>query len=288
MRYGILGGTFNPIHIGHLSIAAEVKNLLALEKIIFIPAKVPPLKSNPQLISSELRMKMVKAATKDLSYATVSDVEFRRDGPSYSVTTLEALQKELSVTPKDLNFIIGVDAFLDIKKWWHFDRLFELTNFVVVSRPGFEDGLRKIITIAEELGFCYNVDMGGNRCIAPQEVKRNQEDRNESSVSCSHNIPALSGVKTVEPGQVQNSPTEFSENSRSHIQEGKHNISKQGILPRMIKTLSNKSGLNLFIIEVTPVNVSSSEIRARLARNESIFGMVPSAVVQLIKEESAT
>lgn len=293
MKYGILGGTFNPIHNGHLTISSEVKSLLNLDKIIFIPAKVPPLKPGAALFSPEQRMRMTKAAISSISYAQISEVDFKREGPSYSVHTLSDLGTELKTGPKDLFFIVGVDAFLDIKKWWQFERLFELTNFVIVTRPGFEGKLREIITIAGELGFGYTKNVGAEfRGSEKFKGVAHQHTGNTDSSFSSPNpqfeptvLPCKNNPEASEKTGEKNSYSENPEILRFFTSEGVNNTGRREILPQMIDVLTNKSGLNLFIIEVTPVNISSSEIRRRIGNNESILGMVPDAVLHLIKEE---
>lgn len=131
---GILGGTFNPVHYGHLRAAEEVRDRIGLEKILFIPSGNPPLK-NRNLASAEYRFEMTRLAIASNPSFELSDVEYRKDGTSYTVDTLMALRE---MHPgKEFSFILGIDAFLDIPLWHHPERIMELTNFVVVSRPGF-------------------------------------------------------------------------------------------------------------------------------------------------------
>jgi nicotinate-nucleotide adenylyltransferase len=293
MKYGILGGTFNPIHNGHLLISREVRSILDLDKIIFIPAKVPPLKPGAALFNPDQRMKMVKAAIDSTAYAQISEVDFRREGPSYSVNTLIDIAAELKSLPKDLFFIVGVDAFLDIKKWWQFERLFELANFVVVTRIGFDSKLGEIITIAEELGFSYN-KVEGAELESSEKLKgvahQHTGNTNSSFNSANTKFEPRSSTnkdhpKLTENISEKNTSSENTENLRFFTAEGVNNTGRREILPHMIDVLTNKSGLNLFIIEVTPLDVSSSEIRRRIGENKSILGMVPDAVLHLIKEE---
>jgi nicotinate-nucleotide adenylyltransferase len=131
---GILGGTFNPVHYGHLRAAEEVRDRIGLEKILFIPSGNPPLK-NRDLASAEDRFEMTRLAIASNPSFELSDVEYRKDGTSYTVDTLLAL-KEMH-PGKEFSFILGIDAFLDIPLWHHPERIMELTNFVVVSRPCF-------------------------------------------------------------------------------------------------------------------------------------------------------
>ncbi len=133
-KIGILGGTFNPVHYGHLRVSEEVRERIGLEKILFIPSGNPPLK-DVELASAAYRHEMTTLAIASNPSFEVSDVECAKTGKSYTVDTLVALRE---MHPgKKLYFILGIDAFLDIPLWYHPERLVELTAFVVVSRPGF-------------------------------------------------------------------------------------------------------------------------------------------------------
>lgn len=133
-RIGILGGTFNPIHYGHLRAAEEVRERIGLDKIMFIPSCNPPLKDS-ELASPEDRYEMTRLAITGNPYFEISDIECRRSGKSYTVETLSEL-KDL-MPGKDFFLILGIDSFLEIPQWYRPDRLMEMTDFIVVSRPGF-------------------------------------------------------------------------------------------------------------------------------------------------------
>jgi len=135
MKLGIFGGTFNPIHYGHLRAAEEVRDKLGLYKIVFVPSGNPPLKDK-ELADAKHRYKMVRLATfKNRSFA-VSDIEYKKKRKSYSINTLKKLQH---IYPDaKLYFMLGIDAFLDIPNWWQPDRLIKITDFIVVSRPSFK------------------------------------------------------------------------------------------------------------------------------------------------------
>lgn len=133
-KIGILGGTFNPVHYGHLRVSEEVRERMGLEKILFIPSGNPPLKA-VELASAERRYEMTRLAIESNPFFELSDVECRRTEKSYTVETLTALRE--MYPGKKLYFILGIDAFIEIPLWYHPEKLLELTNFVVVSRPGF-------------------------------------------------------------------------------------------------------------------------------------------------------
>lgn len=134
MKVGIFGGTFNPIHYGHLRAAEEVKERLAFDKILFIPSGRPPLKTE-ELIDVIHRYKMTGLAIGNNRFFELSDIECRQPGKSYTVKTVKELKE---INPGiEFSFILGIDAFLDIINWWNSERLITLTNFVIISRPGF-------------------------------------------------------------------------------------------------------------------------------------------------------
>lgn len=135
MKIGILGGTFNPIHIGHLILAEEVKDKLKLDKVIFIPTNHPPHKQNSEIIDAKERYKMVKLAIKGNKDFLVSDIEIRRKGVSYTIETIQELKK---IYPKDqLYFITGSDLLKYLDDWKDLNQILEMVNFVVVNRPGY-------------------------------------------------------------------------------------------------------------------------------------------------------
>jgi len=134
MKVGIFGGTFNPIHYGHLRAAEEVRERLKFNKILFIPSGSPPLKTE-ELTDAIHRYRMARLAIVANRYFELSDIECKQPGKSYTVKTVEELKKN-SLGMK-FSFILGIDAFLDIINWWHPERLIKLINFVVISRPDF-------------------------------------------------------------------------------------------------------------------------------------------------------
>ena len=130
----LLGGTFDPVHFGHLRIATETASALKLPEVRLIPSKAPVHRAQPGA-SAEQRLAMLRLAVADIPGLTVDDCELRRATPSYTSLTLETLRAEFPARP--LIWFVGVDAFLRIKSWYQWPRLFELTHFVVLNRPGF-------------------------------------------------------------------------------------------------------------------------------------------------------
>jgi len=135
MFIGLLGGTFNPIHNGHLHIARQVHSALHLDRIIFIPTGDPPHKSAMSLAPAHHRLEMVKRAIAPYPHFTASDHETRSAAVSYSVDTVTQFKKECP-EGTELGFIVGLDAFLDFPNWRKVDQLLTLCHFIVCSRPG--------------------------------------------------------------------------------------------------------------------------------------------------------
>jgi len=135
MKIGILGGTFNPVHIGHLILAEEVREKLMLDKIIFVPAYLPPHKDNSDIAPANARLDMVKIAIKENKFFEASSVEIRRDGRSYTIDTIREFKK---VYPLDeLHFIIGSDLLTYLEEWKDLQEIIKMVKFVVATRPGY-------------------------------------------------------------------------------------------------------------------------------------------------------
>ena len=163
MRIGIFGGTFNPIHLGHLRAAEEIRERFDLERVIFIAAAVPPHKEVESGITGEHRMEMVRAAISGNPYFSPSDIELKRPGKSYSIGTIQFL-KERYGSDSDMFFILGMDAFLEIGTWKSFQELFSLCHFIVMTRPGFDKPFSATI-LPPEIADAFVYDEGGDRFI---------------------------------------------------------------------------------------------------------------------------
>ena len=137
MRLGILGGTFDPIHLGHLRTAEEIGQGLDLEKVYLIPSASPPHRTREPFASFKHRLDMARMAVRDSSLLEALDVENRRPGLSYSIETLKELHKFFSPRP-ELFFILGTDAFFEIKTWKDYRHLFDYAHFVIIQRAGFQ------------------------------------------------------------------------------------------------------------------------------------------------------
>lgn len=130
---GIFGGTFDPIHYGHLRTAFEMLQALRFDEVRFMPCGKPPHRGEPKAVAA-IRLEMVHVATEGQPGFVVDDRELQRDGPSYSVDTLTALRNEYPRRP--LALIIGMDAFLGLPGWYHWQKILELAHIVVAHRPG--------------------------------------------------------------------------------------------------------------------------------------------------------
>ena len=134
-KFGILGGTFNPIHYGHLAAAEEVRDRLKLDRVVFIPSYLPPHKHEEDMPPAVQRLEMVRLAIASNPLFSVSDIEVMRGGKSYTIETVTALRAMHQAT--DFYFITGVDSFLEIQMWSRWEGLLQLCSFVVLSRPGY-------------------------------------------------------------------------------------------------------------------------------------------------------
>ena len=132
MRLCVFQGTFNPIHKIHLEVAKYAKEHFGFDSILFIPAYIPPHKSVDKSLAQH-RYNMVETAISAFPFFEVSDIEYKREGNSYTYNTILELYKKYDVEGK-INFIIGTDAFLKIESWYETDKLKELVHFIVFKR----------------------------------------------------------------------------------------------------------------------------------------------------------
>ena len=134
MKIGIYGGAFNPVHYGHLRTAEDVYERLSLNKMLFIPSGKTPF-DKPDLARASDRYEMVEKAIRGNRHFIISDVETKARGRSYSVDTIKKLSSVYENA--DFYFILGIDAFLDLPAWKEPEKLLDMTNLVVISRPGY-------------------------------------------------------------------------------------------------------------------------------------------------------
>jgi nicotinate-nucleotide adenylyltransferase len=150
-RIGIFGGTFNPIHHGHLINITLVKENFNLDLILLVPVKEPVHKFLGDNISPGDRMKMAELAVSGIEYCKISDIEIKRESPSYTITTLEELKK--IYYNDDLFLIIGSDSFNELDTWMEYKKILSDYAIIVLQRPGDTELKRDILSIAKKVKF---------------------------------------------------------------------------------------------------------------------------------------
>jgi nicotinate-nucleotide adenylyltransferase len=162
MKLGVLGGTFDPIHLGHVAAGEAAQRALGLDEVILVPSRIPPHRTSPATASAADRFAMAELAAEGLPGWSASYLEIKREGPSYTYDTLVELQQGLALSERSASqgglreskgsqifFITGADAFAEIATWSRYPAVLDLANFVVVSRPGITlDSLRERVPSA--------------------------------------------------------------------------------------------------------------------------------------------
>lgn len=136
MKVGVLGGTFNPPHMAHLVAAESVRDHLKLDKVLFVPAAIPPHKLKEEIIPAWHRLEMVRLAIGDNPLFEVCDIELHRKGPSYTIDTILELKREFPTD--DFHFIVGIDLLIDFDTWKKPNKILEECKVVAMNRPGFD------------------------------------------------------------------------------------------------------------------------------------------------------
>lgn len=147
-KVGIFGGTFNPIHCGHLMISEFIREECGLEEIIFVPTGNPPHKTVQ--VDAKMRNDMVRIAVRDNPYFCVSDIETNREGNSYTIDTIEQLQQS---DCREMYFLIGLDTLFELKTWKNIECLAKKIHFIVALRPGYmnSDAIEQEISQLQDL-----------------------------------------------------------------------------------------------------------------------------------------
>jgi len=168
MRVGLFGGTFNPIHLGHLRAALEVKGVFALDDCHLIPAAIPPHKNADAVAAAEDRLEMIRLAVSDSTGLSVCDVELMRSGLSFSIDTIRYFE---SILPEQAEayFILGQDAFLEIDTWKSYRDIFGLIKIIVMLRPTpknnfagqLKNTLLKMLNTTVDPGYRYSEASSG-------------------------------------------------------------------------------------------------------------------------------
>ena len=206
---GVFGGTFNPVHWGHIRTALEIKKELAMDSMLLVPCGIPPHREEPD-IDAKIRLAMLQAAVADYHELEIDDRELKRQGPSYTVDTLQSLRKEHGDIP--IGLCVGVDAFIHLDTWHEWKSLLKLAHIVVAHRPGWP-----LDSLTQQLS-------GELKAVAMECMTTRPESLTQRSCGL--------------------------------------------ILPQ----------------KVTDIDISSSDIRQRVAQGESIAGLVPPTVLQIIQQ----
>lgn len=184
VRLGVFGGTFDPPHIGHVSVARELQESGALDEVLWIPARVPPHKPVGGLTSPELRMEMVRAASEGCAHQRVSDVELQRKGPSYTVDTLRELRSRCPQAV--LVLIMGSDQFAELAEWHEPEALVRLADVCVLPRDGVEPA-----TVPSRLEVVWSAGEVSRIDVSSSDIRR----RVREGLPYRHLVPA--GVADV-------------------------------------------------------------------------------------------
>ncbi len=134
VRVGLLGGTLDPIHLGHIEAAAAARRALDLDRVYTLPSHLPPHRSQQPVASGYHRFAMTALAVNGVDGLTASDVELRTPGPSYTADTLSRFRERSGLSAAQIFFITGADAFAEIETWYRYPEVLDLAHFVVVSR----------------------------------------------------------------------------------------------------------------------------------------------------------
>ena len=168
MNICIFPGTFNPIHTAHLKMAEIAVEKFGFDKIIFIPAYIPPHK-NIQSNLAKHRYNMVKLAIKGNRKFDISDIEYQSEGKSYSLITVKKILEQYNLNPP-LNFIIGTDAFVKLDSWYKSEELKSLVHFIVFQRKG--DGCEKVYENFKKNGWNFEIVQNDYMNISSTDIRR--------------------------------------------------------------------------------------------------------------------
>jgi nicotinate-nucleotide adenylyltransferase len=168
-RLGVLGGTFDPIHYGHLDAAAAAREALSLDEVLFLPAHDQPLRTNTPHTTAFHRFAMVALAINGCRAYRVSDLELVREGTSYTIDTLRHLHAE-GWAASQLFFILGTDAFAEIANWHRFPEVLDAAHFAVIARPGMT--LESALTRTPELRSHVSLIEARTRDVSSTTIRR--------------------------------------------------------------------------------------------------------------------
>lgn len=204
-KVGIFGGTFDPVHLGHLRAAEEIKRILELEKVYFIPSAIPPHKKQAEITPSKNRLKMLEIALKPYPYFDISTYEIEKATTSYTIETLKHFTSEYPDI--EFYFIVGSELFSHIETWKNYNDLFKLANFAVIERPGFPEENASKLPIAIEPAFRYHMNRDNVTIYLNQHSKEvvftQIHGVRVSSTEIRQRIKAGEQIKDLVPEQVE-------------------------------------------------------------------------------------
>lgn len=179
-KIGLFGGSFNPIHNGHINLAVSVKNALKLDKVIFIPSGTAPHKSSNEYASAEDRLEMCRLALEDYSDFEMSDYEIRRQGKSYTVYTVRHFKQ---LYPYDeLVLMVGSDMLLTFDQWYEYREILEKVSLAAISRYGSD--LNELYKMSEKLGLYGKIIVVNASAITISSTKIRKMIKNNEDLSC--------------------------------------------------------------------------------------------------------
>jgi nicotinate-nucleotide adenylyltransferase len=172
-KIGLLGGTFDPVHLGHLTIAESVLNELNLDKIYFIPAHKHALKSNEKITSPNIRLELLQISIKEFSKFAVSDIELKSNNVSFTIDTLNKIHEYEKLANAKLFYIIGYDNLAELHLWKDYQKILEMVQFVVVGRSGKYDE-QVIENFRENLIFSKTPQIDISSTLIRSRIKENK------------------------------------------------------------------------------------------------------------------
>lgn len=200
-RIGILGGTLDPIHVGHIATALAARDALSLKPVIIMPSRVPPHRQQGPSVSAFHRFAMAALAVNGQPDLVVSDEELSSDGPSYTALTLERLAAR-GVDRRRLFFITGADAFAEIDTWYRYPDVLDLAHFVVISRPGVPEAALRA-RLAGLHGRVRDAAGAGDPVERPSVFVVNARTPDVSSTEIRRRLRAGEAVTGLVPGPVE-------------------------------------------------------------------------------------
>ena len=168
-KIGLMGGTFDPIHLGHMRAAEEIKEILNLDRICFVPSRVPPHKNSDNISKTSDRLNMLKLALGDIPYFDIDEFELTRNTTSYTIDTLTHLTYHHP--DSEFYFIVGNELFKDIDTWKKYEELFKTANFIVLARPGVEQNNSDLLPLALKSQFRYYKGSGESKSYVNKDGK---------------------------------------------------------------------------------------------------------------------